>query len=175
MLCHNCQKKNATVHLTEVDHQNVKNEIHLCEECARKKGLTVKLQFSLSELLSGLIEPVMGTLMKEEGDLACPKCGMTYWEFKNKARLGCAEDYEVFKKGLVPLLEKIHGSTQHYGKIPSTVSPELARIRELKELQRELEKLVKVEEFEKAAKVRDKIKELKTSDSGKKTKQEETK
>lgn len=66
MLCQNCQKKTATIHLTEVDHQNVKNEIHLCEECAGKKGIAPKLQFSLTELLSGLIEPVMGSLMKEE-------------------------------------------------------------------------------------------------------------
>lgn len=163
MLCQNCQKKNATVHLTEVDQQNVKNEVHLCEECARKKGLTVKLQFSLSELLSGLIEPVMGPVMKEDSALVCSKCGMTYREFKNKARLGCAEDYQVFKKGLVSLLDKIQGSTQHYGKIPSTVSPEFTRIRKIKELQRELERLVKIEEFEKAAQVRDKIKQLKSS------------
>lgn len=87
---------------------------------------------------------------------------MTYREFKNKARLGCAEDYEVFKKGLVPLLEKIHGSAQHYGKVPATASPELVRMKELKELQRELERLVKIEEFERAAKVRDKIKHLRS-------------
>lgn len=161
MLCENCNKRPATVHLTEISHNNIKQEVHLCEECAQTKGLPYKLQFSLSEVLSSLIEPIMSKMIKETADLKCPNCGMDYMAFHKKARFGCAEDYEIFKKGISPILEKIHGSTQHQGKIPAKASnPTILKEKEIRDLQSELEKLVKTEEFEKAADIRDKIKKL---------------
>ncbi|MCK4909234.1 MAG: UvrB/UvrC motif-containing protein [Planctomycetes bacterium] len=161
MLCQNCQKKNATVHLTEISNQNVQKEIHLCDDCAHKQGLPYKAQFSIAEILSGLIEPLMGKAIGEMANLKCQNCGISYVDFKRQARFGCADDYEVFKEGIVPLLERIHGATQHHGKIPSQVNQELLHERKLKDLQRELNQLIRTEEFEKAAEVRDKIKKLK--------------
>ncbi|HUW57720.1 MAG TPA: hypothetical protein VMZ92_13860 [Planctomycetota bacterium] len=38
ILCQICKKNVATVHLTEII-KDKKREIHLCEGCARKKGL----------------------------------------------------------------------------------------------------------------------------------------
>jgi protein arginine kinase activator len=163
MLCKNCNKRPATIHLTEISHNNVKQEIHLCEECAQQKGLPYKLQFSLSEVLSSLIEPILTKMGKESPDMKCPNCGIDYATFQKKARFGCAKDYEVFKKGITPILEKIHGATQHYGKFPQGASGSgILKEKELLDLQRELEKLVKSEEFEKAAEIRDKIKKLRT-------------
>ena len=55
ILCQVCKKNVATVHLTEIIKEN-KREIHLCEECAAKKGVAFKShQFSISALLSGLV------------------------------------------------------------------------------------------------------------------------
>lgn len=166
MQCENCKKKTATVHLTEISNQNVKKEVHLCEDCARQKGVPpynvpYKVQFSLTELFSGLIEPMLGKMIKEMGNIKCPNCNMSYLDFRSKARFGCAKDYEFFKKAIEPLLEKIHGSTQHQGKVPLRTDPWLLEEKEIRQLQRDLERLIKVEEFERAAEVRDKIKALK--------------
>lgn len=161
MLCEICHKKAAAVHVTEINHGTIAKESHLCDECARQKGIPYKVQLSLSEILSGLIEPVLGKLIKEVGDLKCSVCGMNYAQFRLKTRFGCANDYEVFSKGITPLLEKIHGAIQHHGKIPQRTNPQLLQEKELYDLQRELERLVRSEEFEKAAEIRDKIKQLK--------------
>jgi protein arginine kinase activator len=99
---------------------------------------------------------------KELADVACPDCGMTYTDFRQKTRLGCAKDYAVFRKAIVPLLEKIHGSTQHTGKVPPQAGARLARQRELFELRRELERHIKAEHYEEAARTRDRIKQLET-------------
>jgi len=90
----------------------------------------------------------------------CPECGITYSEFKTKARLGCANDYEVFRSELLRLLEKIHGSTQHAGKTPHTVDAQVRKENELIRLKKDLESVVKSEDFEKAAEIRDRIKTI---------------
>jgi len=162
MLCEKCQKKQASVHLSHLVNNNVVQEVHLCQNCAVEiTPLPAKAQSLLPELLSSLMEPILGKMVNEMGALKCPHCGITYLHFKKTGRFGCAEDYEVFKSGIEQLIEKIHGNTQHRGKIPSQASKTVKDETELKKLQRELEKLVKEEKFEDAAQIRDKIKEMK--------------
>jgi protein arginine kinase activator len=160
MICGKCSKNHATVHVTEVVN-NVKKESHLCEECARAAG--GKFTFSITDILANLIEPVKTPgKPAEAGAPRCPECGISYTEFKAKARLGCANDYEVFKSGLLPLLEKVHGAVQHAGKTPHTVESVVKKETELARLKRELESVIKSEDFEKAAQVRDRIRTLET-------------
>jgi protein arginine kinase activator len=170
MICGKCSKNHATVHVTEVVN-GVKKESHLCEECARAAG--GKFTFSITDILANLIEPAKtpGTKASAEaGAPRCPECGISYAEFKAKARLGCANDYEVFKSGLVPLLEKVHGAIQHAGKTPHTVEAVVRKETELARLKRELEGVIKAEDFEKAAQIRDKIRLLETDlNKGKKS------
>jgi protein arginine kinase activator len=66
-------------------------------------------------------------------------------------------DYTIFRKGLLPLLEKMHGNTQHVGKVPSRAGKELIKKNELMQLRSELNKAVEKEDYEKAAELRDKI------------------
>ncbi len=160
MICEKCNKNHATVHVTEVVN-GVKKEAHLCEECARTAGVGIKFTFSISDILGNLVEPKGGGKQTEKmTQLKCPECGMTYSEFKAKARLGCANDYEVFRAGLLPLLEKVHQSTQHVGKTPHTADSQIKKENELVRLKRDLDGLVKSENFEKAAEVRDRIRTL---------------
>lgn len=159
MICEKCSKNHATVHVTEVVN-GVKKEVHLCEECARSAGVGIKFTFSVSDILGNLMDPKPGRPADKLTQLRCPQCGMTYSEFKAKARLGCANDYEVFKAGLIPLLEKIHQSTQHVGKTPQTADSQIRKENELVQLKRELDSLVRSENFEKAAEVRDRIRNL---------------
>jgi protein arginine kinase activator len=69
-------------------------------------------------------------------------------------------DYNVFKKGLLPLIEKMHGSSQHVGKIPANAGVEVVKTNELIQLRRDLNEAVGKEDYEKAAQIRDKIYEL---------------
>jgi protein arginine kinase activator len=159
MICEKCNKNHATVHVTEVIN-GVKKEAHLCEDCARSAGVGIKFTFSISDILGSLAEPKPGKQTERVSQLKCPQCGMTYSEFKSKARLGCANDYEVFRAGLIPLLEKVHQATQHVGKTPHTADSQIKKENELVRLKRELDSLVKSENFERAAEVRDRIRTL---------------
>ncbi len=163
MICGKCQKNHATVHVTEVEN-GVKREAHLCEECARDSGVGLNFKFTVSDILGSLVGPAgpakPAKAAAEAPQLRCPECGITYTEFKAKARLGCAADYEIFKQGLLPLLEKVHGSTQHVGKAPKTAGEQVLKESELARLKRELEGHVKSEDFEAAARVRDRIRTL---------------
>jgi len=174
MLCEICNKKEATVHFTEVVNNQVA-ELHLCEDCAQKKGLSIQPHFSIADLLVGLINLGISPPKVEEASVTCKNCGLTYSQFGKIGRLGCSGCYQTFQKGLVPLLRKIHGSIQHRGKHPkkskrvvtysSSKSPS-----EIESLKTELALAVEREEFEKAAKLRDKIRAF-----GKKTPNDEEK
>jgi protein arginine kinase activator len=165
MKCENCHKNPATFHYVERENEQIVKDIHLCEECTRQKGIQ-NVQFSLSTVLGQLIDPQAaggGPVSKEMADLTCPRCGITYLEFRQKTRLGCAQDYEVFRKALVPLLEKIHGHTQHKGKSPSPGGgAKMSRQKVLFDLRRELETQIKAEHYEEAARLRDQIRQLET-------------
>lgn len=167
MKCEVCQKTNATVHLTDVSN-NTKREIHLCEDCAKEQGVTIKSYLhkapSYPELLNQLVHSP-SEVTPEERDLSCPRCGMTYRKFRSTGKFGCANDYVVFKKGLVNLLEKIHGRVQHVGKVPLRASDQIARQKELRSLRAELEKAVREEAYERAAQLRDRIHDLEGRES----------
>jgi protein arginine kinase activator len=158
MNCEKCHKNHATFHLTESRNGETK-EAHLCEECARQAGVNLNFKFSIGDILGGMLESKAAPAPKPNS-VRCPECGITYAEFKTKARLGCANDYEVFRTELLRLLEKIHGSTQHAGKTPHTVDAQVRKENELIRLKRDLESVVKSEDFEKAAQIRDRIKSL---------------
>jgi len=161
MLCDVCAKNPATVHLTEiVDNQT--SELHLCEECARQKSAQMEQKFGLSDLLAGLVEFKQPIEQEKEDDLKlkCPKCGMTYADFKKVGRLGCGNCYIAFKKYLAPLLKRIHGSAQHLGKSPSKVTRVVKKKIDEQDLRLRLQQAIENEAFEEAAKLRDQIKML---------------
>jgi protein arginine kinase activator len=160
MLCDICGKNPATVHLTEIIDEQM-NELHLCEECARQKSAQMEQQFGLSDLLGGMAE--FGKPEKEIGaasSIKCANCGLSYADFRKMGRLGCGECYQAFKKYLMPLLKRIHGSSQHLGKSPLKVDKVVKKKLDLQELRNNLQKAVGEEAFEEAARIRDQIREL---------------
>ncbi len=171
MLCDICNQNQATVHLTEIIDDQI-TELHLCEECARKKSLQMEQQFGLADLLAGLAEFGKPEESTEGAGLKCPNCGLTYEDFKKFGRLGCGICYPSFRKYLMPLLKKIHGSTQHVGKmltnletkvetnIETDVGLKEEKKTDLVDLRMKLQKAIEREEFEEAAKLRDKLREL---------------
>lgn len=166
MRCENCNERDATVHLTEIVN-DTKKEIHLCEECARQKGVTIKAQLhnlSIPEFVGHLAE-TPGPASEEE-DATCETCGLTFAKFRSQGKLGCPDDYVVFREPLLGLLERIHGGTQHRGKVPSRATTEIARQKELMQLREELRNAVDAENYERAAQLRDRIRTIEEGLSG---------
>jgi len=182
--CETCDKAEATVHLTEIVNKK-KRELHLCEECAQKRGVSVKGKYTdLSEKAGekpvekslekagaaasvNALEKVPPAALTRVDDLAgtsCPVCGLTFGEFRASGRLGCANDYLAFKRGLVPLLEKIHGCVEHKGKVPLHVGKRLERQKRTAELREKLGQAVQREAYEEAALLRDEIYKLEERD-----------
>ncbi len=166
MLCDECRKRPANVHITKMVN-GVKSEFHLCEECARDKGelsLISESKFSFPSLLTGLLQTGsdIGVSVSRPGRTVdrCKNCGLAFSTFANMGFLGCSECYEQFGPRLEPLIRRIHGNCQHTGKVPKRMGGAAGVIREIENLRNDLAKLVSDEKYEDAAVVRDKIKAL---------------
>ena len=161
MQCERCKNNVATVHLTEIV-KSQKTEKHLCEQCAKDEGYTIKTHVSLQDLLTAFISAHDDA--EEMAGVKCPDCGMTYVDFRSEGRLGCPNDYEVFREALDPLLEKIHGKVEHSGKLPSRAGESQRKQRDLMALRRQLRDAVDKEDYEAAARLRDEIKTMENID-----------
>ncbi|KPL03536.1 MAG: hypothetical protein AMJ73_06500 [candidate division Zixibacteria bacterium SM1_73] len=162
MLCQNCGKKEATVHLTQVVNDE-KVELHLCRECAEKKRFHTPFEgvpFPLAEFLASMLDQSLIEKPSKVSDKKCSTCGMRFSDFSKIGRLGCGNCYVTFRSQLNDLLRKIHGSSQHRGGVPFTPGDVMKPLREERKLQEELKKAIQEENFEKAAQLRDQIKAL---------------
>jgi protein arginine kinase activator len=171
MLCQDCNKNEATIHLTQIVN-NEKIVLNLCKICAEKRGFHSpfeQMPFPLADIVSGMVGPSKSKKKDDLGknikvDIKCPNCGLTFAEFGRIGRLGCAECYRAFRSELTNLLRRIHGSAEHRGKIAETSTDGLQSIREESRLRDELRKAIEDENFEVAAELRDRIKELNHKD-----------
>jgi protein arginine kinase activator len=154
MTCQRCPEE-AAVHLTEtVDGR--RQELHLCIPCAREAGLALPEappKLGLDQVVQGLIVAHVGELVGELAELTCPDCGVRFMEYRTLGRLGCPTDYQVFAKGLLPLLGRSQGATRHVGKAPRSpaVPSDRARLR----LRSEFRAAIALEDYEAAARLRD--------------------
>ena len=164
MLCDLCKKNEAIVHYAEIVEGQMK-KMNLCEPCAVDKGVGIHSSFSIGDLLAGLTENPSKAKDPFEQE-TCPKCKMTYKDFKKKGRLGCSHCYETFQKALVPLLEAIHKNEQHAGKIPIKAQEDVDAMSKLQRLKEELAAAIRKEDFERAARLRDEIRRVEQSGEG---------
>jgi len=159
MLCENCNERPATFHVVEIlDGQ--KREVHLCESCAQEKKIALPPSLSLNEILSSLMEAHSDKDAPELAGVGCPNCGITYAEFKRGGRLGCPKDYAVFRSGLEPFIERIHGATSHRGKVPKQIARDGGQAAERLRVRRELNAAIENERYEEAAQLRDQLRAL---------------
>ena len=170
MLCQSCNENQATVHVTEIVHAEGQahgaggiQEQHLCERCAEGANLPHMpvIKKSVAEIWK-LLQASAQRGRKEVG-IACPDCGMTLLEFRQRGRLGCAKDYEVFAPHLRELLERIHGATRHVGRVPGLDELALERLQRVNQLQQKLEDAIRSEDYEDAARLRDELKSIEPS------------
>jgi len=173
MICQVCNKRPANVHMTKIIN-GVKTELHICEQCANEKeGLNLNGQmpvfnapFSFSNILAGLMDFTGAGSMQytPQKQLKCPGCGLDYENFRKTGQFGCSECYESFGDRLEPIFKRIHGNTQHTGKVPKRTGGLIRIKKDMEKLKYELKRAIENEQYEKAAELRDKIKLLESKD-----------
>lgn len=157
MQCENCGQHEASVHYTEIE-KNEMRTLHLCEDCAVAKGLQPGMpsgNFPLTDFLAQM------SRAESASGGPCAYCGMTLDEFKRVGRLGCSHCYVTFESHLGGLLRRLHGASQHVGKVYLPPDPSRSEQQErLAGLKRRLDRAVQSEDFEGAARIRDLIRTL---------------
>lgn len=167
MLCENCKKNNANTHIKQVINGEAR-EYMLCHECAAKLGYADMLSpFSMS--IGDMLGSVFGDFGYSQSalpdTLRCKGCGASFDDIRSTGMAGCAECYTTFYDELIPSLQRIHGQTEHIGKVASSAGSRFKLKNEIKAMKKELKQAVAEQNFEKAASLRDKIKELEASEA----------
>lgn len=116
MLCQNCKKNEAYMHLKRIVNGSAQ-EVHLCADCARSLGYAAGFsEFGFGALLSDFLgrgEGAPGGVSQR-----CPVCKKSFEDIVSDGKVGCPECYDVFYDRLSPTLKKIHGNLKHNGKAP---------------------------------------------------------
>lgn len=164
--CGRCSKP-AVLHITEIREGEVQ-ALHLCEGCAKEYLSTSEAGGPPTETATA----EAGEGGEDSGESSevdqqtCPSCGITFKEFRSQGRLGCPHDYIAFQNELLPLLENIHGETQHVGKVPKRAPQASQHQFKLVRLRSRLKAAVDEEMYEEAARLRDEIQQIETSLGG---------
>jgi protein arginine kinase activator len=156
MKCQRCPKQ-ATLHITEVLPDERFEELHLCEDCAKKYLYEPAAQQQAAKKAGPAADP---DLADDLGGKQCEACGIKFVEFRNAGRLGCPHDYDTFREELLPLLESIHGDVRHQGKTPRRLPRAKSAQVELAQLRKKLQQAVLEEAYEEAARIRDRIRQV---------------
>lgn len=154
----------ATVHLTKVVNGKAA-EFHFCADCAPPL-LTGKLnaEKEVAKLFKAIEPLAAGVLLRRAGEptVPCPECGITFVQFKQVGRFGCAHDYQAFGSHVEALLGSIHKATRYTGKAPgggsqirNGVLVDAAML-----AGERLKAAVEREDYEEAARIRDEIRKL---------------
>jgi len=171
MLCENCKKNNATVHMQGFVN-GAKTELHLCQECSFNM-VNMEMPMSMENIFKGILESVqsmgpitigqVGQAAKQAARQApgpCKVCDLSYEQFKAKGKLGCEACYQAFPKEIVALFKNVQGSTHHEGKFPKRSGGQIRQRREVDKLRATLKIAIDEENYEEAARIRDQIRSL---------------
>jgi protein arginine kinase activator len=160
MLCESCGQRDSVVTLTTIKNNQMMTR-HLCEQCAAAEGVETSegpVNFPLTDFLAQMGDEPEPT---GSGDATCGFCGLTFAQFRETGRLGCPHCYATFEGHLRGLLRRIHGGTQHVGKVYLPSDPTASeRAKRLEGLRRRLQRAVDSEDFERAAEIREMIRSL---------------
>ena len=179
MLCDECQKEPACVHITKIINQQ-KIEKHLCEQCAQKSGEILGKgisnifgsKFSVHDFLKEMFDYTLPDNAHPTLEPVCSDCGLSYSEFCQRGKFGCSGCYQAFAGQLEPLIKRIHGTAAHTGKVPKRGGQRFGVEQQIKRLRHKLELHVTREEYELAAQLRDEIKVLERQLAGSDASQE---
>ena len=164
MLCQNCNRNDASVHLKRIRNGEYA-EIHLCTGCAGAVGAGDITGFSQIGDIFGSILVSSDTKRLSNKVLRCETCGFSFEDIARTGNPGCPDCYRVFAQKMRPLIHKLHGRAVFKGNVTGSTDSEPIReekSREMKisELQQQLNAAVAEQNFELAAVLRDEIKAL---------------
>ena len=120
MLCQNCQKRDASIHLKRIVNGET-GEVHLCAACAAALGYV--------GLFAGVPFPFLPTLSyRGQSEAAariprCETCGLSLEDVAGTSALGCPDCYGAFREKLTPYLTKLHGRAVYRGEGLLNVKP----------------------------------------------------
>lgn len=158
MICQDCKKKPAIIHLTEIANEKL-TEFHLCKECAQKKeAFSMFVPLSINDILASFLsieKPAQSTDKKEL--TKCNTCGFDYNEFRKIGRLGCGDCYKSFRDQLLPLIKRVQGGTSHTGKVTKRSGSNIRAQKRIEQLRTKLKRAIELEAYEEAAEIRDEI------------------
>lgn len=187
MICDNCRKNEASIHLIQLNNDGEVKKFDLCKECVRDLSFLSDEDMVGEELKNStnILAIDLGFFSENESfDLfnslnagsrenrRCQYCNISLSAIKKIGRVGCPRCYEEFKEELNPLIKLIQTGIEHKGKIPLNSNKRLKIENKIKDLKFMLEEQIIIENFEEAVKLRDKITSLqrKLHYSGKKLK-----
>jgi protein arginine kinase activator len=161
--CSSCEKALATIHVLDVKGWTIVDQKDLCSTCAESTGVVatpVKITPEALEQLINTAKGEAGKKLRAKGGPACPGCGMTAAEFRNRGRLGCPRCYLTFRQSLMPVFDRVHDATSHRGRFPGRAPPPLPTPARIAALRRELADAISAEDYERAARLRDRMRQL---------------
>ena len=161
MTCELCGREKAVVRIRQII-GNESKEMHLCETCAREKGILGSeggVGDGVAWLLQGLFEKVPS---KTSQAAACPVCGSRFRDIRETSRVGCSQCYMTFTKDLRRMMKSSGSAKTHKGKLPNRVLSYKLFFIDRENLKINLKTALDNEDYEKAALLRDKIKQIDT-------------
>ena len=171
MMCDECGIRPANIRITTIVNGEKKDR-NLCSECLARNQ-SIKHDFSaLAGHLNGLLDALKAGPSKAEEpipDITCSRCGITYEKYRKSGMVGCAQCYSDFREPLQTTLSRVHGHTQHVGRVPGSADRQLSMKIKLDKLRQELRHSITSEEYEQAAMLRDQIRALEAQLSGEAT------
>jgi protein arginine kinase activator len=161
MLCQKCLKNLATVRYAEVVDGQV-TDLHLCAECLDRHQRDAASGF---ELTAPAPTPRKGAgdrmgLDEFKGQFPCPHCGAKLTHIMETGKVGCCECFHHFGSQIESILEGLHRSLRHKGKV-ARLDDARARLRtEMQTKRALLRSVLRAENYEEAARLRDEIRTL---------------
>jgi len=162
--CESCGENPATIRCIEVVGGEKRSRM-FCEACLAEKGVVIDpgaIKKAATQFIEELTEQELSGDQPRPGS-RCLGCGLTWAEFKNFNRLGCAACYQTFETEVEGMLDRIHGGIRHAGRVPEEASGRLEQRRKHTEIRTELDDAIRAEDYERAARLRD---ALQTIDRG---------
>jgi protein arginine kinase activator len=159
MQCDNCGSADGAIQVTRVEDNEMRVQ-HLCAACAAEQGIDT-IPVGGNQLADFLAQIGSGVPDEPAASGRCPSCGLTPAQHKQSGRLGCSACYTHYEQHLRGLLRRLHGATQHVGKMAvAQDADDNGRRARVDSLRRSLQRAVDSEDFEHAATLRDQIRRI---------------
>ncbi|MDD5658596.1 MAG: UvrB/UvrC motif-containing protein [Actinomycetota bacterium] len=175
MICDNCRKNEASIHLIQLGNDGEVKKIDLCKSCVKELAFLPEEEFSGGDFKNSTsilaidlgffndsesFDLFGGLNLSNKENRRCQYCNISLNAIKKLGRVGCQRCYEEFQEDLNPLIKLIQSGIEHKGKVPINCNKRLKIEKKIKDLKFMLEEQIIIENFEEAARLRDKITSL---------------